>query len=333
MQGIIVVSNRPSRRTEYFQKAARELGVEVRFMTYEELDSRWPYVENAVVKLEPCVDTESDYLRYAQVNAAYRLLLRTLGERPLPEGTRFLNSPAALLLAADKLESKRCLQRAGLRATPLVGTPSSFDELRSQLATCRRGCFLKPRYGSGAGGVMAIRYRADSRSWTVYTALQAVDGRVYNTKRIHRLTQEIDIALLAEAVIQTEALLEEWIPKSEWDGLSYDLRAVCRQNKVDYLVPRCSRGVITNLHLNNHAREWADVPLGFDVRQAVVNQSVQAGQTLGLHYAGIDLLVEKDTDTPYIIEVNGQGDHIYQDMFARNLIYTNQLKELSNHAD
>ena len=65
---------------------------------------------------------------------------------------------------------------------------------------------------------MAIRRREKSSEWVSYTTLQAVDGHIHNTKRIHRLTQEASIALLAEAVIRTEAIMEEWIPKADWDG-------------------------------------------------------------------------------------------------------------------
>ena len=58
-------------------------------------------------------------------------------------------------------------------------------------------------------------------------------------------------------------------------------------------------------------------------------------QSLDLRYAGVDVLIERGTDIPYIIEVNGQGDHVYQEMFEYNSIYTQQIKNIkkkSNHA-
>lgn len=323
----IVVSNRPSRRTEYWLKAARDAGREAGFMTYDALRQQWPDLQDVTIKLEPWIGEETDYLRHAQTNADYRAMLHELGNRILPRRVRFLNTPEALLLAADKLASKARLLEAGLKATPLVGTPHSFDELKNLLADCRRSCFLKPRYGSGAGGILAIRHQAHANRWVVYTTLQETDGHFRNTKRINRLTRESDIARLAEAVIRTDAILEEWIPKADWEGMTYDLRTVCRGDTVDHTVVRCSQGAITNLHLNNHARRWDELPLDESVRQAVCRQSIRARQVIGLHYAGIDLLLEKGTLTPVIIEVNGQGDHIYQDMFDDNLIYKNQLLE------
>ena len=198
------------------------------------------------------------------------------------------------------------------------------------------GVFLKPRYGSGAGGIMAIRYQPRQKKWVVYTTLQKVDRVIHNTKRIHRLTKEQDILPLAEAVMHTGAILEEWIPKEQLQGENYDLRVVSGEEEIDYVVVRCSKGGITNLHLNNNARLWSELPLSEDVRQRIYLLCRKAVRTLGLRYGGVDVLIERGTDTPYIIEVNGQGDHIYQDMYAHNSIYTRQIRTIKkkyDHAD
>lgn len=133
---------------------------------------------------------------------------------------------------------------------------------------------------------------------------------------------------LAEAVMQTEAILEEWIPKEQLQGENYDLRVVCRESEIDYIVVRCSKGSITNLHLNNKAHWWNELSLPEVVRQQIYFQCQEAVQSLDLQYAGVDVLIERGTDIPYIIEVNGQGDHVYQDMFAHNSIYIQQIKNI-----
>ncbi len=48
----------------------------------------------------------------------------------------------------------------------------------------------------------------------------------------------------------------------------------------------------------------------------------------GLLSAGIDILLEKGTLRPRIIEINGQGDLIYQDIYAENTIYKQQVGEM-----
>ena len=175
---------------------------------------------------------------------------------------------------------------------------------------------------------MAIRYQPNRNKWVVYTTLQQVDGVIHNTKRIHRLSTEKEMIPLAEAVMQTEAILEEWIPKEQLQGENYDLRVVCRESEIDYIVVRCSKGSITNLHLNNKAHWWNELSLPEVVRQQIYFQCQEAVQSLDLQYAGVDVLIERGTDIPYIIEVNGQGDHVYQDMFAHNSIYIQQIKNI-----
>lgn len=333
---IIVVSNSLSKRIEYFVEAGKHLQTEVCFMTYEELFSCLPLLRQAVIKLEPCVSDETDFLKYALLNQAYKETLQRLSEMSLPDDVYFLNTPDALLRALDKKETKEVLMDKGLKVTPMLPSPQSFDELRQLLADCGRGCFLKPRYGSGAGGIMAIRYQPNRNKWVVYTTLRQVDGVIHNTKRINRLSVEKEIIPLAEAVIQTEAILEEWIPKVQLQGENYDLRVVCRESEIDYIVVRCSKGSITNLHLNNKAHWWNELSLSEEVRQQIYFQCQEAVQSLDLQYAGVDVLIERGTDIPYIIEVNGQGDHVYQDMFAYNSIYTQQIKNIKkkyNHAN
>lgn len=333
---IIVVSNSLSKRIEYFVEAGKHLQTEVCFMTYEELFSCLPLLRQAVIKLEPCVSDETDFLKYALLNQAYKETLQRLSEMSLPDDVCFLNTPDALLRALDKKETKEVLMDKGLKVTPMLPSPQSFDELRQLLADCGRGCFLKPRYGSGAGGIMAIRYQPNRNKWVVYTTLRQVDGVIHNTKRINRLSVEKEIIPLAEAVIQTEAILEEWIPKAQLQGENYDLRVVYRESEIDYIVVRCSKGSITNLHLNNMAHWWNELSLSEEVRQQIYFQCQEAVQSLDLQYAGVDVLIERGTDIPYIIEVNGQGDHVYQDMFAHNSIYTQQIKNIKkkyNHAN
>lgn len=330
---IIVVGNAVSKRIEYFVEAGRSLQTEIRFITYEELIDCLPSLRQAVVKLEPWVSHETDFLQYARLNEKYMETLRKLGEMKLADDVHFLNTPQVLLQALDKRESKRLLAVDGLRVTPVVASPRSFGELVQHLSECGRGCFLKPRYGSGAGGIMAMRYQPARKKWAVFTTLQRVDGIIHNTKRIHRLCEEEEIRLLAEAVMGTDAILEAWIPKEQLYGENYDLRVVCSDSEIDYVVVRCSKGSITNLHLNNKARRWSELSLPEAVEREIFGQCKAAVRTLGLTYAGVDVLLEKGTGIPYIIEVNGQGDHIYQDMYAENSIYVRQIKTIKKKYD
>ena len=50
----------------------------------------------------------------------------------------------------------------------------------------------------------------------------------------------------------------------------------------------------------------------------------------GLRSAGIDILLEKGHMRPRIIEMNAQGDLIYQDIYHENVIYSHQARMIKN---
>lgn len=322
-----VASNIESRRTTYFIKAGKSLGADARFITYEELLQCLPRMQQAVVKLEPFVYEEAGFEAYTQLCATDREVWKRLGETEKADSVFFLNAPWAILQALDKVACKEALRADGLRVTPLISTDiPTFDVFADRVACCPRGVFLKPRYGSGAGGILAVRYRPGRKQWVAYTTLVRNESRIYNSKRIRRLTDAREIAVLVETVLKGGALAEEWVAKDSIRGENYDLRVVCRGDQVDYIVVRYSNGAITNLHLNNKAGRFDDLELPVALKEEICSMSIAATQTLGLYYAGVDVLLEKGSRTPYIIEVNGQGDHIYQDLFDENRIYTRQIE-------
>lgn len=136
--------------------------------------------------------------------------------------------------------------------------------------------------GSGAGGVMAVRYNHRRDEWVAYTTMRWAGDHACNEKRICRLTNRKEIAVLAEEVMRCGAVLEEWMVKEKLEGENYDLRVVCREDEVDYVVVRCSKGAITNLHLNNKARLFGELSLAPSVREELFCRSIAATRALGL---------------------------------------------------
>ncbi|MDR1161982.1 MAG: STM4014 family protein [Tannerellaceae bacterium] len=324
----LVVSNVASRRTAYFIKAGEYAGVDARFITYEDLEKNLSSYENVWIKLEPPWYHEAGFIAWHTQCMEYCRLLRRIGQWKKGETVRFLNEPEAIVHALDKVKSKE--QLAGLRTTPLVASSvAGFDSLVDLLLKERCfNVFIKPRFGSGAGGILALRYNKRSGALAVYTTLARHHTFVYNTKRINRLTNPQEIAILINTIADTGLLIEEWIQKDSVEGENYDLRVVCQFGNVEHIVVRCSKGVITNLHLNNKARLYAELPLPQSIKEEINELSIRATQLSGLQYAGIDILIERDTQLPYLIEVNGQGDHLYQDIYSKNTIYKKQLLQL-----
>lgn len=96
---------------------------------------------------------------------------------------------------------------------------------------------------------------------------------------------------------------------------------------MDFLLARLSKGPITNLHLNNHPLGAAALGLPDGVLSAVEQICRKAVDCFpGLRCAGIDMLLEKGSLRPRIIEMNAQGDLIYQDIYNGNVIYGHQIE-------
>lgn len=323
---IVVVCNHPCKRTQWFMNTGKRMGSELVFMNYEELIEKLPDLHSTVIKLEPPVHKECRIEAYQILSRTYRDLLYELQQIPHASSVRFLNSPKSILCSMDKYQTKQEL--VGFPVTPLLGVGfRSLDELL--VCMKERGkysIFLKPRYGSGAGGVMAIRFNPRTGQWVAYTTLCVSGSSIYNTKKINRFSGYKEVMQLAETVMHMDAIAEEWIIKDQLAGENYDLRVVCQAGQVDSMVVRCSRGTITNLHLNNKARLPEEIGLSADLQEEINNLCVHATQTMKLMYAGIDILLTRGNRVPYLIEVNGQGDHIYQDMYGENHIYTNQIR-------
>ena len=58
-------------------------------MTYEELFNCLSSLRQAVVKLEPWVSRETDFLKYALLNEEYKAVLQRLDKITLPDDVHF----------------------------------------------------------------------------------------------------------------------------------------------------------------------------------------------------------------------------------------------------
>ena len=139
---ILVASNSTSKRTDYFIKAGRSLGADTCFVTYDELSAVLPDCRDTVVKLEPPVFREADFRKYNLLCEEYRSLLSRLADMDKSESVHFLNEPAAILCALDKVYTQRKLTGAGLKTTPLLSDAlSTFDDLAAILCRQKREDF------------------------------------------------------------------------------------------------------------------------------------------------------------------------------------------------
>lgn len=346
---IILIGEENTKRTDYMKQAAKEAGVLLHVLSWKELRTVLELPDSAadgqlydaVVKIDPppcsivCLEQMQAYV------SDYIRILQKLERMP----RTYLNAPWAIARLLDKKESKKCLQEHGIPVTQMfdadIKTPEQLLEFLRQ-ERCY-SVFLKPRYFSGAAGAAAFRFYPASESeplpasasmpadgrMALYTSCLLEGRQLINTKKMFRLQDKAQIFSLLERLLALECIIERWHPKANVHGKSYDLRIVYQFGHIAHIVVRCSNAPVTNLHLNNQALEVQALGLSAQAVRELEELCARAVRLFpGLNAAGIDVLLEKGTLQPRIIEMNGQGDLIYQDIYGENRIYREQVIEL-----
>lgn len=227
----------------------------------------------------------------------------------LPQ-VRVFNAPAEILRMTDKLACQQHLTSHGLAVPTLLGPITSYVQLQSLLD--QHGLdrvYLKPRYGSSASGVVALRRHRDGRVQATSSArIVRKDGatRLFNDKRISRLNKPAEIADLVDALAQQQLYAEAWLPKPRLGDGHYDLRVVTIAGKPAHRVARIGAQMMTNLHLDNRRGDTDGLLDAHDTAamEAACRQAVSAFPHS--HVTGYDLVVRQGR--AHVIEANAFGD-------------------------
>ena len=294
--------------------------------------------ENVFLKIDPPL-WESCCLDELNILAQdYEKKLQWLAELGKKRQITFLNKPEDILALLDKRACKRRLAEAGIPVTeeldgigravfPVAETLDSVGQAVLPVAETLDGVgradllldsmerrrifqvFIKPVCGSGAAGAAAFRWQPRSGRMILYTcAMENPEtGRLVNTKRLRRFTDRKQVLSMIGRLLELGCIVERWYAKAEHNGFSYDLRAVVQDGRMDFILARLSSGPITNLHLNNHPLKGNELGLPCHVMEDVEQLCIRAaGCYPELRSVGIDVLLEKGSLRPRIIELNGQ---------------------------
>lgn len=326
---LVLIGDEASKGTYFFKKAAQESDYPLEFVPipYGEAVDHFDVrpLQGCIVKLDPPRFKTADMREAGELLVSYE---RLLGKLEQAVGITMLNTPRAIRDTLDKRTCKEILSGTGVAVTPVLAADiEDMGTLKQLMQSCRKDrVFIKPRYGSGASGVLAYRINPGTGSEVLYTSAYIEGDTLINTKKLRRFNDSNIISRIGNGILGAGAVVEEWMPKARHGGKSYDLRVVYQFGRMEYMVARQSAGPITNLHLNNDALAVADLELGRETILAIEQLCRHAvSQFDGLLVAGIDILLTRGSLVPYIIEINAQGDLIYQDTGMDNRIYREQI--------
>lgn len=322
----ILIGDPGSKRSCFFKKAVEEAGHFLQLISWEAyISSKENIEESHIVKIDPPVYSLSEIAGLPQLIKDYNSQLMDLDRLT---NVSFINRPKQICLTLDKVKCKQLLLDHNIPTPAMVFTNiHNHKELCDYCQKNRgRGLFIKPRYGSGAAGILAYRYHPKTKEQVIYTSLAINNNlKLYNTKHMRRVTDPYEVSFLVDEILKQDVIIEHWVQKAKYQGLSYDLRVVYQYGHISYIVVRGSKSPITNLHLNNGAIYYDALSLPRDIHNRIVQLCHDTMACLpGLFSAGIDILVTPK-GSPMVIEVNGQGDLVYQDIFDKNQIYRSQV--------
>ena len=333
ISGIILIGSKGGKNSEgskrkvYFEKAAADAGVPVAFYDWKD----FPFaegtldVENCIVKIDAPEWQSCRLKELDELTGQYRERLLRLARMSFGG---FFNHPGDIAEVLDKRKCKQTLAGNGIAVTEMYDVSFSCrEELIFFLRESRvHQIFLKPMRGSGAAGVTAIRFSPVRGKITLYTCAALDQGEVVNTKRLYRLEGE-DAAAFLDKLLELDCVVERWYSKDTFQEYCYDLRVIVQDRRIDYILPRLSKGPITNLHLNNHSMEFENLSLDKAVIENISETCIRAADCYpGLRSIGMDVLLEKGSRKPYIIEMNAQGDLLHRDIYGENRIYRRQVE-------
>ena len=322
-----------TRRTQYFMQAAKQAGLAPLFWEWGNWQEK--IKESAqtgiVMKIDPPRWNSCDLIELDSLVRDYKKQLDELAYAADKYDIQFWNHPSAIEALLDKAKCKETLRSLRLPVTEPVTENAVQDTGQLLEAMQSRGVyqvFIKPVNGSGAAGVSAFRWQKGSGRMALYTCTLHQPGKgLVNTKRLRYFSDSSQIISFLDRLFEMECVIERWYAKDEYQGYSYDMRAVVQDGRMDYLLARLSKGPITNLQLNNRPLDMESLGLSSEVLDEMEEVCLKAMEPFpGLLGAGIDILLEKGSRKPRIIEMNGQGDLIYHDIFHKNKIYRRQAE-------
>lgn len=332
----IILIGAEGKRRDFFLKAASELGKSVEIIDICDISKShirdFDIKASDVIKIDPPSYIGENVSALSSYMADYKKLLYTLADY---KDVSFLNHPIDIYNCLDKIYIKDRLKTHSIPASPKLDIKAlSFSDLVEELRSLRISqVFIKLNFSSGAAGIAALRANFKNDEFVLYTTLvkSALESDVYyNSKRVERIFDRDKMSDIVDYLLMSGSIVERWIAKDSVDSKTYDLRCLYQFGHIRYIQARASKyAAITNLHLNNAAISLDSLNLTKNDIEVIEKLCLEAAAHFpGLNVIGFDILLEKNTKKPYIIELNAQGDLIYSDIYEDNSIYKEQIRKM-----
>ncbi|MEJ2612929.1 MAG: STM4014 family protein [Candidatus Thiodiazotropha sp.] len=225
-----------------------------------------------------------------------------------------------ILLFYDKQQCHQRLTGQQLPTPPAMYDIGGFEQLMSAMDdNGLKRVFIKPRYGSGASGILALDRRPHLLS--ALTTIEVANDSWFNTRKLRHLRGHETIAPIIDRLAGWGLHCERWMPKLRIGPFETDCRFLIVDGHVDFAVLRKSRSPITNLHLLNQRADISEVRslLSQDVwNQIEITLSGIARMFPKSFHLAVDLAIHANRRDHFVLEINAFGDFL-QNVFHQGM--------------
>lgn len=224
-----------------------------------------------------------------------------------------LQHPSELRIMFDKELTAQELHNAGVPVPESFSTTDAAGDtvdgtelLERARAAGWHQAIVKPRYGSSASGLVALRWHGDRI--IARSTVELTDTGWLNTRRLQTY-HDVQAIRLLDVLSRQPLRLECWVPKSTLDGSAADFRVVVIGGQARQVLLRCAEGPFTNLHLGARRGDvsTARAELGGRFVDVLGTAEDAVACFPDTWYAGADVLVPR-RGRAQVVEVNAFGD-------------------------
>jgi len=242
---------------------------------------------------------------------------KTVARRPQ---WRVLQSPKGIVDLFDKRVTSRRWRGEGLP----VPEPLDVEDWRELSGPA----YAKLSCGSSASGV--ARFMVAGRRVSVITTMEMTGGRFYNSRRLRRYEHPEAIDRLWGFLRREGMHVERSLSKAKVGGESFDLRIVVLDGEPEFVVVRCSRAPMTNLHLGGRRGDWEALRSTIPAAswESVTESCRAVARDVDCYMVGLDVLLEPGLERHAVIEGNAFGDLFPNFVQDGTTVYARQIARL-----
>ncbi len=239
----------------------------------------------------------SDYVKYLLE------IDRILKRRYRLKNLNFVNPPKGCIIDRDKLETYQHLKRAGIRSPHIY----SIEKISEVDKLIKRGdrLYLKPRFGAMGKGITYIDKNGIYTNFLFKSNL--IVNRLYDYNwRPVRVSDKKRNAFL-KILINRGFILQKAVSPLICRNRKFDIRVYTAYNKVPYLYAKSAPASSFITNWSQGGRIEKEGFLNSCLSKKEINEvsrlAIKAAKTINLKFAGVDVIIDKDTRDMHVLEI------------------------------